>query len=295
MPERRRLVLHVQQREQRPDLGLPQASATGAAGSTRATTRCRGARAAGPACQPDGDERGLPGPRGSRADGPVPARRPAGRVAARLDDDALDARGERRRGGRRGPARTSGSARATGRSGSARARSRRRSSGRSRSSRRSPAPSSSGWRYAGPFDELPAVRRGVRRARATSRTPTSTGSSPWDRGRRGRGDRASSTSRRAAAPRTSSSARRSGCRSSARSTRTAATTTGFGWLSRLEAPGGRRADRRRPRAARASSTTSSRTRTATRTAGAAARRCCSGSSTSGSSRWARSTTGRATS
>ena len=43
-----------------------------------------------------------------------------------------------------------------------------------------------------------------------------------------------------------------------------------------------------------SSTTSSPTPTATRTAGAAARRCSSGSSTSGSSRWARSTTSRAT-
>ena len=51
----------------------------------------------------DGDERGLPGPRGSRADGPVPAGRPAGRVAAGLDDDALDADLERRRGRRRGP------------------------------------------------------------------------------------------------------------------------------------------------------------------------------------------------
>ena len=44
---------------------------------------------------------------------------------------------------------------------------------------------------------------------------------------------------------------------------------------------------------RATSTTSSRTRTVTRTAGAAARRCCSASSTSGTSRWARSTTSRA--
>ena len=82
---------------------------------------------------------------------------------------------------------------------------------------------------------------------------------------------------------------------SRRSTRTAATTTGFGWLSRLEAPAVAEPivdDLERhglllpPRG---------RTRTATRTAGAAGRRCSSGSSTSGSSPWARSTTGRATS
>ena len=70
---------------------------------------------------------------------------------------------------------------------------------------------------------------------------------------------------------------------------------GFGWLSRTRVRRRRRADRRRPRAARTASTASSRTPTAIRTAGAAARRCCSGSSTSGSSRWARSTTSRAAS
>ena len=89
-------------------------SATGAAGSTRATTRCRGARAAAPGYQPDGDERGLPGPRGPGPDRPLPAAStgPA-RVAARLDDDALDADLERRRGRRAGPALRRASARAT--------------------------------------------------------------------------------------------------------------------------------------------------------------------------------------
>ena len=52
----------------------------------------------------DGDERGLPGPRGSRAHRRVPAHRPARRSAPRLDDDALDADVERRGGGRRGAA-----------------------------------------------------------------------------------------------------------------------------------------------------------------------------------------------
>ena len=71
---------------------------------------------------PDRDERGLPGPRRPRADRPLPAARPAGRVAPRLDDDALDAHLER--GGRGRPDRcaTSGSARATTCSGSARGR-----------------------------------------------------------------------------------------------------------------------------------------------------------------------------
>ena len=51
-----------------------------------------------------------------------PLARPAGRVAPRLDDDALDAHLERGRGGRAGPRATSRSARATTCSGSARAR-----------------------------------------------------------------------------------------------------------------------------------------------------------------------------
>ena len=68
---------------------------------------------------------------------------------------------------------------------------------------------------------------------------------------------------------------------------------GFGWLTGLDAPDvaepivddlERRGLLLPPRAVHA---------TATRTAGAAARRCCSGSSTSGSSPWARSTTSRA--
>ena len=81
-----------------------------------------------------------------------------GRDAPGLDDHAVDAHLERRRRGRDRPSATSGSGRATTSSGSARARSRRRSTGRSRSSRRSPGADMVGWRYAGPFDDLPAVR-----------------------------------------------------------------------------------------------------------------------------------------
>ena len=110
----------------------------------------------------DGDERGLPGPRGPRAHRPLPAARPAGRVAARLDDDAVDAGGERRRGGRARPALRQGPA----------GRRRVLARPRARSSRCSGAPFEVveeragadlvGWRYAGPFDELPAVARRVR-------------------------------------------------------------------------------------------------------------------------------------
>ena len=100
---RRRLLLHVQQREQRPHLGLPRRVPPARLG-------LQGPRhdAVVPALRdrplPDGDERGLRRPRGPGADRPLPAARPARRVAPRLDDDALDAGRQRRRGRRRGPA-----------------------------------------------------------------------------------------------------------------------------------------------------------------------------------------------
>ncbi len=77
-----------------------------------------------------------------------------------------------------------------------------------------------GWRYAGPFDELPAVRE---RSRAwvghgpAGRARTSIGSSPGTRSAKRRGP-ASSMSHPVAAPRTSSSASVWACRSSRRST-----------------------------------------------------------------------------
>ena len=73
----RRQLLHVQQREQRPDLGLP-----GGVPSARLAVQGPRHDALVPALRDgpltDGDERGLPGPRGSRPDGPLPAGRSPG-------------------------------------------------------------------------------------------------------------------------------------------------------------------------------------------------------------------------
>ena len=97
----RRQLLHVQQREQRPHLGLP-----GRVPQARLDLQGPRLDALVPALrdghQPARDDRGLPGPRGPGPDRPIPARRPARRGAPRLDDDALDARRERRGGGRAG-------------------------------------------------------------------------------------------------------------------------------------------------------------------------------------------------
>ena len=84
-----------------------------------------------------------------------------------------------------------------------------------------------GWRYRGPFDELPAVRAGFAAGGAAGAPyehvvvgwdPTSTSSWRGTRSARTRG-RGSSISRRAAGRRTSRSASRSGCRCWRRSTR----------------------------------------------------------------------------
>jgi isoleucyl-tRNA synthetase len=108
--------------------------------------------------QPDGDERGLPGPRGPRPDRSLPARRPARRIPARMDNDALDVAGQRR--GRRPP----------------RARVRADPPGRRQLLAESwhvedrrprqvrgvdtkPGQELVGWRYRGPFDDLPLVRQ----------------------------------------------------------------------------------------------------------------------------------------
>ena len=127
-----------------------------------------------------------PGP-----DGPPPARRPAGRVAPRLDDDPVDAHRERGRGRRAGPPLRSRSARAIrtllGRPRHAQGGARR---ARSRSSRSGPARELVGWRYRGPFDDLPAVAR----PRSRDGRATSTASWPGTRSARRRGP-GSSTSR----------------------------------------------------------------------------------------------------
>ena len=146
---------------------------------------------------------GYAGPRRPGPDRPLPARRPAGRVAPRLDDDALDAHLERRRGRRAeaalrpGPpgrrtssgwarARSSGARRAIrGARGAARRRPRRLALRRARST------------------SCPRSARRSPRGLATSPTPrTSIGSSPGTRSARRRAP-GSSTSPRAAAPRTS--------------------------------------------------------------------------------------------
>ena len=153
---RRRLVLHVQQREQRPDLGLPR-------GVPPARLDLQGPRlhAVVPALRhgpvADGDERGLRRPRGPGAHRPVPAGRPAGRGAARLDHDA---RGRWRRTSPRPSARTwrtSGSARAGTCYWVGKGRSSRRSVGPFEVLEQRPGRDLVGWRYTGPFDELPAV------------------------------------------------------------------------------------------------------------------------------------------
>ncbi len=84
-----RQLLHVQQREQRPHLGLPRRMppARLAVQGPRHDAVVRAVRHRPLA---DGDERGLPGPRGSGPDGPVPAPRPA--AASRCSS------GRRRRG-----------------------------------------------------------------------------------------------------------------------------------------------------------------------------------------------------
>ena len=200
--------------------------------------------------QPARDDRGL---RRTASDPGLTVRFPLldrpGRVAARLDDHALDADLERRGGGR---GRTSLRPGPPGRrpsTGSARARSRPRSPGPSRCSKSVPGSDLVGWRYARPVRR--AARGPCERSPPAARTAvrTSTASSPGTRSARTRGP-ASSTSRPAAAPRTSSSARRSACRSSRRSTRAASSSTASAALV------GPRRPRRRP--TRSSSTSGTR-------------------------------------
>ena len=160
----------------------------------------------------------------------------------------MDAHLERRRGRGAGPALREGPP------------GRRRSTGsaRGRSSRRSPAPFEVleerpgsdlvGWRYAGPFDDLPAVRKafaaGARRSRRTRRT--STASSPGTRSARRRGP-ASSTSPRAAAPRTSQLGKALGLPVIAPLDESGIVVDGLRVADRPRRPRRRRADRRAPK------------------------------------------------
>ncbi len=234
----------------------------------------------------DGDERGLPGSRGPGADGSAPARRPSRRVPPRVDDDALDARRERR--GRR-------------RSGAA---------VRPRAPGRGPVLAQPRDAQAGPAGPVPGPRgatgRGSRRlaVRGPVRRPPGDPRRVRDGGLRAPRRPWSEVGEEEGtgivhiAP---------GCGAEDYQLGTSLGLpvvgpidedgryyAGFGWLSGREAPAITEAiiDALEQRGF---FSTSSRTATATRTAGVAARRCCSGSSTSGTSAWARSTTGRATS
>ena len=146
-----------------------------------------------------------------------------------------------------------------------------------------------GWRYAGPFDELPAVRRRVR-----ARPATSTGSWPGPRSARTRAP-ASSTSRPGCGAEDYQLGKALGLPVIAPIDEDGhRTSPGFGSLTGRDVRDVAEPIVDAPRATRAASTASSRTPTATRTAGGAGRRSSSASSTSGSSRWGRSTTSRAT-
>ena len=105
--------------------------------------------------------RRLPGPRRPVALRPLPAARPAGRVGRRLDDDAVDAAGERRRRRQPGRPSTAGARTASG--------SRCSASPTTRSSSACKGAELVGLRYRGPFDDLDAGRdgRAPRRSRGT--------------------------------------------------------------------------------------------------------------------------------
>ena len=256
-----RRLLHVLRHEHRVHLALPQ-------GRARAGLALPGASrdAVVPALRHvDLPARGLfgrvPRARAPVALRPLPAARPRGRVARRLDDDPLDV-ARQRRGGRaaRGRVRPDGGRRVVRR----RSQAGRgvRGTGARRGSRRSP------------------VSRALRRPGGGGR-----GRAPRDpvgarsRSRKGR---ASSTSPPGPAPRTSSSGGSTSSPCSSRSTSRASSTTRTArW------PGSRRAKPRRrssPACANAAcSSTRGRSSTAIRRAGAARRRCSSASSTTGSS------------
>ena len=151
-----------------------------------------------------------------------------------------------------------------------------------------------GWRYEGPFDDLPAVRTAFGAGTRDDRTrPIEHRVVAWERGRRGRGHRhrphrpglrrGGLPARQALGP----AGRR------ARSTSAGIVVDGFGSLTGRDVrdvadPIVEHLEARGPLLPPGAVPS-----TATRIAGAAGRRSSSGSSTSGSSAWARSTTSRA--
>ena len=242
-PGARRQLLHVQQREQRPHLGLP-----GGVPPPRLDLQGPRLDAVVPAMRDgplaDGDERGLRRPRGPGTDRPLPAGRP---VRARRSWSGRRRRGRSPRTSRPPSIRnsdTSRFARATTPSGSARGPSSGRSSASSRSRTRRPGRSSSGGRYTGPFDDLPRRPGDVRRGAATT-----TAWCPGTTSARTRGP-ASSTSRPGAGAEDFQLGKSLGLPVIGPIDEEGRYYEGFGWLSRLDAPQRRAGDHRRPRAAR---------------------------------------------
>ena len=231
-----------------------------------------------------------PGP-----DGPLPARRPARGGAARLDDDALDADLERRRGGRSGPALRPGPPgrrRVLAGQGDPEAGARRPVRG----PRGAAGQRARRLALRGPVRRAAGRPDGVRQGHLADRRPGDAlraSGRRLGRGRRGRGHRhrphRAGLRRRGLPAR--QGARPAGDRAARRER--ASTSTASGSLTGRDVRDVADPIVERPASARAASTASSRIATATRTAGAAARRSSSASSTSGTSRWARSTTSRA--
>ena len=148
-----------------------------------------------------------------------------------------------------------------------------------------------GWRYAGPFDDLPAVGRVRRGTRDDPTTRTSTSSSPWNEVGE---DEGTGIVHIAPGLRHRGLPARQGARAAGRRP----ARRGGHVPRRLRLADGhdvRDAPTRSSStsSARAASTGSRPSPTATRTAGGAGRRSSSGSWTSGSSAWARCTTSRA--
>ena len=203
----------------------------------------------------------------------LPAARPARRVAAGLDDHALDADGQRRR---RGPPRPDLSSRcARGRTCSTWPRAPPSRPGRRHEVLEElPGSAMVGWRYRGPFDELPAVRR-----RRRQRTGSSLG-----RGHRGRGHghRPHRAGLRRGGLRAGQAQRPAGHRAARRDRHLPARLRLADRPVRRGRPGRSSAA---PARRRACSTAPSPTPTAIRSAGAAAPSSSSAWSTSGSSAW----------
>ncbi len=184
---------------------------------------------------PDGDERGLPGPRGSRADRPVPARRPARANALlvwtttpwTLAANVAAAVGP-------GPAvraRPPGRRRVLARQGDA---SGRRWSGPFEVLEERPGRDLVGWRYTGPYDDLPAVGEAFAEegAVAASGAPYEHRVVAWDEVGEDEGTGIVHVAPGCGAEdfQLGHGPRAAGHR--APSTRPASTTTGFGWLDR---------------------------------------------------------------